>query len=84
MSDHETPTSQRTLPVELSLAVLDRLQSLETLTRTSVNTSAKVLDLTSELCREFRELLDTMGKLSERMQKAEERLDSFPCQQRVN
>ena len=57
---------------------------LETLTRTSVNTSAKVLDLTSELCRDFRELLGTMNTLSERMQKAEERLDSFPCQRPVN
>jgi len=72
------------LPVELSIAVLDRLERLETLTKTSVSTSAKVLDLTSELCRDFRELLDRMDDLSKRMQKAEERLDSFPCQPRVN
>jgi hypothetical protein len=85
MSDNDnTPTSQRTLPVELSMAVLDRLNSLETLTKTSVNTSAKVLDLTSELCKDFRELLDSMNTLSERMHKAEERLDSFPCQRPMN
>ncbi len=86
MSDRDdpTPTSQRTLPVELSIAVLDRLETLETLTKTSVNNSAKVLTLTGELCVDFRELLKTMTSLGERMQKAEERLDSFPCQPRVN
>lgn len=76
MSEFDTPTNQKTLPVELSMQVLEKLSELEVLCKTTVSTSAKVLAMT-------RELLDVYKDLQARIEKAERRLEDFPCQRQA-
>ena len=67
---HPTPKSCRTLPTELSIAVLESLERVETLCKTAVRTGESLL-------REFSDLHKRFDRLERKNQDLEARIESL-------